>query len=220
MSIPIWLQLYTFRMNTFNRRGIVGVILASVFTSVLPSSFAAITPPLRPSRIGQTIIWRNKKYTAIRSGRNLLWDKGVPFLSPSKTPQPSPSSSATQSSPEPSPIQVSKPQPVFKTVVEIFLCKSDEIKNGETKIFYPKDIAARGKGFVVTRTPKDLKIFDVVCTHSGCSVEMGKVQLTCFCHMSLFNNETGAPESGPAQLALTSYQGKEESGQVLVIDSF
>jgi len=210
-------------MKTFNRRGIVGVILTSLFTSVIPASFAAAIPPLKPSRIGQTIIWRNKKYTAIRSGRNLLWDKGVPFLSPSKTPQPSPVSSTTQvvePSATPTQNQTTKPQQVFKTVVEIFLCKSDEIKNGETKIFYPKDIAARGKGFVVTRTPKDLKIFDVVCTHSGCSVEMGKVQLTCFCHMSLFNNETGAPESGPAQLALKSYQGKEESGQVLVIDSF
>lgn len=207
-------------MRTFNRRVIVHLILASVFTSVLPTSFAAITPPLKPSRVGQTFIWRSRKYTAIKNGKNLVWDKGVPFISPSKTAQPSSSSSSTQSSPEPSPTQPSKPQSVFKTVVEIFLCKSDEIRNGETKIFYPKDSAARGKGFVVTRTSKDLKIFDVVCTHSGCSVEMGKVQLTCFCHMSLFNNETGAPESGPAQLSLKSYESKEESGQVLVIDSF
>ncbi len=49
---------------------------------------------------------------------------------------------------------------------------------------------------------------------------MDKVQFSYFRHMSLFSNETGAPESDPAQLGLKSYQSKGESGQVLIIDSF
>ena len=194
-----------------NRRALLIASFISISLAKTQSTFAAQLPSLKPTRLGQTIIWRNRKYTSIKSGKKLVWNRGVPLAPSSVKPIPTPSTASTQSA---------APRPIFKTVVEIFLCNSDEIKNGETKIFYPKDSPARGKGFVVTRTSKDLKIFDVVCTHSGCSVEMGKVQLTCFCHMSVFNNETGAPESGPAQLALKNYESKEDSGQVLVIDSF
>ncbi len=198
-------------MRKLNRRALLIASFISISLAKTQSTFAAQLPSLKPTRLGQTIIWRNRKYTSIKSGKKLVWNRGVPLAPSSVKPIPTPATASTQSA---------APRPIFKTVVEILLCTTENIGVGETKIFYPKAISARGKGFVVTRTTTGLKIFDISCTHAGCSVEMGKVHITCFCHMSLFNNETGIPESGPAIMPLKSYQNKEEEGQIFVIDSY
>jgi Rieske Fe-S protein len=41
------------------------------------ASAGAAGPTLTPTKVGQTVIFRGKKYTAIKQGKKLVWDKGV-----------------------------------------------------------------------------------------------------------------------------------------------
>ena len=179
--------------------------------SSLPTANAVVDPLLRPTRLGQTIIWRGKKYTAIKSGKKFIWSKGVVF------PSPSPSSTQTQR-PTPSPIPTPE-QPSHGTF-PIDLAPSGEVPNGETRIFYPSDPNARGKGFVITREKNVLIAFDVNCTHETCSVELGVSNLVCNCHLSYFNRISGVVEGGPAIDPLRGYPVKEVLGRIVVTDSY
>lgn len=53
--------------------------------------------------------------------------------------------------------------------------------------------------YVVTQPTKgDFKAFSAICTHMGCVVAgVKKNTITCACHGSTFDAETGEPTSGP-----------------------
>lgn len=157
----------------------------------MPSAIASTGPTLKPSRLGQTIIWRGKKYTAIKSGKKLIWKQGIHLP---KQPQ----------------IQV----------FPIDLAASGEVPNGETRIFYPKDSKAGGKGFVITREQNALIAFDVNCTHETCTIDLGVPHLVCYCHLSYFNKISGVVEGGPAIDPLRSYPVKEVLGRIVVSNSY
>ena len=72
-------------MTMQNRRSVLLATLLGAFS--LKSSFAnaATTPTLKPTKVGQTVIFRGKKYTAIKQGKNIVWDKGVTVASPAAT---------------------------------------------------------------------------------------------------------------------------------------
>lgn len=179
-----------------NRKDFLATAAVFLLNVGVPIAAAASGPSLKPTRIGQTVIWRGKKYTAIKSGRKLIWNKGVAL--PSKRPTSTPSSS----------------------VADIDLAASREVPDGETRIFYPKDLYARGKGFFITRENGALIAFDAICTHEGCRVQLGIPQLICRCHLAVFNRITGAAEGGPAKRPLRSYPVKEASGRIIVTDSY
>lgn len=179
----------------------------------LPIANAAVGPSLKPTRIGQTIIWRRKKYTAIKSGKKLVWNKGVALPSP----RPSPAQTQTQT-PTPSPVPT--PAQPSHGIFQIDLAASEEVPNGETRIFYPSDPNARGKGFVITREKNALIAFDVNCTDDTCNIEMGVPHLVCNCHLSYFNRISGVVEGGPANDPLRNYPVKEVSGRIVVSDSY
>ncbi len=58
--------------------------------------------------------------------------------------------------------------------------------------------------------------FSAVCTHQGCAVAAEQERFACPCHGSLFNLQTGAPESGPAQEPLASYPAEISGDTVRV----
>ena len=179
--------------------------------SGLPIANAAVGPTLKPTRLGQTIIWRGKKYTAIKSGKKLMWNKGVALPSPSSSPK------QTQT---PSPTPVATPDQPQHGIFQIDLAASSEVPNGETRIFYPNDPNARGKGFVITREKNSLIAFDVNCTHETCAIELGVPHLVCNCHLSYFNRISGVVEGGPASDPLRGYPVKEVLGRIVVSDSY
>lgn len=96
-------------MNNHSRRSVLIATLLSAFSLKSTSAFAASTPTLKPTKIGQTIIFRGKKYTAIKSGKKIVWDKGVPVPSATNS-----SSAATK---------------------VIVIGKSTELSVGQTKAF-------------------------------------------------------------------------------------
>lgn len=59
------------------------------------------------------------------------------------------------------------------------------------------------------------------CTHAGCSLAEGafddrSAEITCPCHDSVFDAETGEPVDGPAQDPLPVYRVREVDGWVEV----
>lgn len=60
--------------------------------------------------------------------------------------------------------------------------------------------------YVVTQPTKgDFKAFSAACTHQGCVVaEVADNTITCNCHGSQFDAETGEPVSGPSGAAASS----------------
>jgi len=202
-------------MSSINRRGILATGLATVFSFFGSAVFAAQTsqgPTLKPKRVGQILDWRNKRYTAIKSGKKLIWNKGVSI--------PIPSTPSSQASPTPSPATSveAKPSTAPAKITEIRIAASSDIAVGQTKMFMNKDKNGRGKPYIITRTSKELVAFDNVCTHSGCGVDVDRDDLICRCHTSYFDNKTGKVISGPANSPLRSYEIKEVAGEIYVMD--
>jgi len=197
-------------MSRINRRSILLGGLALLFSSFGASAFAIEQPSLKPKRIGQVIVWRNKKYTAIKSGKKIVWNKGIPIVS---TP-------STSASPSTSPTASTQPKPVSGSpkLTEIRVAASSNLAEGETKIFINKDSYGRGKPYILTRSSKGLVAFDNVCTHEGCGVEIEAHKLICKCHTSYFDGNTGKAISGPANAPLKSYEVKEINGEIFVLD--
>lgn len=187
-------------MASINRKTFlagVGVVLMNLRS---PFAAAATGPTLKPTRLGQTIIWRGKKYTAIKSKGKLIWNKGVVVA---------------KAKPKPSPKSTRYPAPGY---AELDLGASDEVLEGDTKLFTSKHRISEGKGFFVSRQDGVLTAFDRVCSHEGCLVHIGVPQLICSCHISFFNRFTGAPEGGPATTSLRSYEIKEVAGRIILKD--
>ena len=199
-------------MSSLNRRGILAATFAVIFSFFDSSAFAIEKPALKPKRIGQVIVWRNKKFTAIKSGKKIVWDKGVLIPVPST---PSPKASAT---PSPAASVDATPSTGPSKITEIRIAASSDIAVGQTKAFMNKDKSGRGKPYIITRTSKELVAFDNVCTHAGCGVEVDRDDLICRCHASYFDNKAGNAISGPANAPLRSYEIKEVAGEIYVMD--
>jgi Rieske Fe-S protein len=63
-------------MTIHSRRAVLIASLVSAL-SFRTASAGAAGPTLTPTKVGQTVIFRGKKYTAIKQGKKLVWDKGV-----------------------------------------------------------------------------------------------------------------------------------------------
>lgn len=189
-------------MEGISRRTWIFGLLTAVAGILAGPARAASGPTLLPRRAGQTVIWRGRKYTAIKSGKKLVWDKGValPVAQPSATPTPSAS------------------RTVKSQMGEIVLASTSAVAMGESKIIGYKDLLGVTKNYVVTRTSDGLRAFDTTCTHEGCAVELAANQLACFCHLSYFDRMNGEALSGPARKPLLSYPVRESNGQILVTD--
>ena len=64
-------------MEFMSRKNFIAVLAIFLFQASTPFSSATIGPSLKPTRLGQTIIWRGKKYTAIKSGKKIMWNKRI-----------------------------------------------------------------------------------------------------------------------------------------------
>jgi Rieske Fe-S protein len=180
-----------------NRKSFLALSGAALLQLVSPFAGAATGPTLKPTKLGQSVIWRNKKYTAIKSGKKLVWNKGVAIPKPKPTVP-----------------------PVVHGTFDIDLAASEEVPEGMTQVFFPKDPNAQNKSFFVTRNNETLISFDSICSHEGCQVWIGIPLLLCACHLSAFDRFTGAPVSGPALRPLKTYPVREELGRIILTNTF
>lgn len=79
------------------RRGFAAVIVATLFLAQFPVANAATAKAGAPcTKLKATSVVNGKKYTCIKSGKKLIWDKGVTvkITTPKPTAKPTPSALA------------------------------------------------------------------------------------------------------------------------------
>lgn len=66
---------------------------------------------------------------------------------------------------------------------------------------------AQGTSVMITQpTEGTFHAFSSVCTHQGCQINAQKDKtMSCPCHASVFSNEDGSPQGGPAETALPEF---------------
>jgi hypothetical protein len=103
----------------------LGVLIAAVLVISPLSAFAAVKAGDSCKKVGATATASGKKFTCIKSGKKLVWNKGVavakpkPVQTPTPTPTPAPTATPTPT-PEPTPsgIPTPTPAPVPAPIIE------------------------------------------------------------------------------------------------------
>ena len=186
------------------RRNFLAIISGSILSVFGQGAMGAAGPLVKPTRLGQTVIYRNKKYTCIKKGKVLVWDKGVAIkATPSATSKATPSATAS-----------SKPSQTESALT--FVAKSTDIAEGAAKIVSLALASGSSISVSVSRVSGVAVVFTAVCTHQGCVVEADKNQLVCPCHGSSFNFSTGAVNNGPAASQLRKYVASESAGSIYI----
>lgn len=91
---------------------------------------------------------------------------------------------------------------------------SKDVVAGKMRVF---DVA--GTKVNVANAGGNLHAFDDTCTHTGCSLAMGKLDgttVTCACHGSQFDVTSGAVLRGPARQPVRSRLVQVEGEDLLV----
>jgi 3-phenylpropionate/trans-cinnamate dioxygenase ferredoxin subunit len=96
------------------------------------------------------------------------------------------------------------------------LGKSDQLPVNSVNPYYVDERKLRVS---VARIGDKLFAFDDLCTHEGCQLSAGMLTgttLMCPCHGSQFDVASGAVLRGPAKQPLTTYDVREQGGQIEV----
>ena len=88
--------------------GLVAVLSLSLVTAQI--SVAAVTPGSKCTKVGATSTYNGKKYTCVKSGKKLVWNKGVALPKPAPVATPTPTPTPTQTV-APTPAATSTPIP-------------------------------------------------------------------------------------------------------------
>jgi 3-phenylpropionate/trans-cinnamate dioxygenase ferredoxin component len=93
---------------------------------------------------------------------------------------------------------------------------SDRLPDDYVNPYYLDDLKQRVS---VARVGGKLYAFDDLCPHQACPLSAGLLTgttLMCQCHGSQFDVTNGAVLHGPATKALTTYETREENGQIQI----
>ena len=195
-------------MSYFSRRQILQILSGITLLANPSTAEAAQVPSLKCTRVGQTVIWRNRKYTCVKSGKKLVWDKGVAIV-PTK-----PKSAAT--SPPATPPTASAgytPAPE-----EFAVAKSSNLKLNQPISVSNPSLNYPARGYIMIRREDGVIAFSNRCTHLGRDVEISGSQLVCLAHGSYFEATTGKPTAGPATRNLVLLPTFERDGTIFVVD--
>ena len=198
----------------------VGLFGAAI-SLISGSAIAADVPKLKCTRVGQTVIYRNQKFTCVKKGGKLVWGKGVPVpvksASPKPTPSASPSASATPSAtPSASASPTASATPTFTPAKnQIKLANSSDFPTGTAKVFESGRTTGLVASIVLIRDSAGLRALSAECPHAGYVViTNGGPELLCPAHNSLFSAKNGAVLRGPASSGLKSYEVTETGGEI------
>ena len=116
------------------------------------------------NKVGTTATANGKKYTCVKSGKKLVWDKGLTVAAPKPTPAPTPtatpSPSASSTPPQPiPPSPTASPTPTVKTFVPPTIPKSfQELEGNLSGIIYGAWLKA---GDQIRNSPVNIKNIQV-----------------------------------------------------------
>jgi len=208
------------QMSEFlRRRTLLQGLVASTVALFFPALAQAAGPLIKPTKIGQKVIFQGYTYSVVKSKGKLIWRKGAKYIPVKPTPTPSATATPTPTvtptpTPTVTPTPTPTPSPTFKGVV---IAQSSQILEGKTKIVDAKDNDGRNQKFAISRFSGNVKVFSSVCTHQGCVLAASGANLGCNCHGSEFSGFDGAVTRGPAGLPLTEYRSLEEDGSIILL---
>ena len=190
-------------------------LFGAAMTFISGAAVAAEAPKLKCTRVGQTVIYRNQKFTCIKKSGKLVWGKGVPVPVKSASPKPSPSASPSASATASASPSASATPSATPTKSQIKLASSSEIPNGTVKVFQSSRTTGLLVPIVLIRDNDGLRALSAECPHAGYVViTNGGPELLCPAHNSLFSAKNGAVLRGPANSGLKSYEVTETGGEI------
>jgi len=80
------------------KRLLAAAILIAFSISIIPNSYAAVTAGSTCKKLGATSTSAGKKYTCVKSGKKLVWNKGVKVSIPKPVATPTPTPTPTKGS--------------------------------------------------------------------------------------------------------------------------
>jgi nitrite reductase/ring-hydroxylating ferredoxin subunit len=202
-----------------NRREIAlafGTTLLAIFT---PSASAADTPLIKCTRVGQSVIYRNQKFTCVKKSGKLIWGKGVPLPVKSATPTP-PATPSASAAPAPSatPSATATPTPApMPSAQGVKVASSADVAIGGSKVVTATTATGVRVAIALARDSKGIHAFSAECPHAGYIVKpQGSDEFICPAHNSLFSSKDGAVLRGPASYGLGIYPVTETGGDIFV----
>ena len=197
------------------RRDLMVGLFGAAMTFISGAAVAAEVPKLKCTRVGQTVIYRNQKFTCVKKSGKLVWGKGVPVPVKSASPKPSPSASPSASA-TPSASASATPS-ATPTKSQIKLASSTEIPTGTVKVFQAGRTTGLVASIVLIRDSAGLRALAAECPHAGYLVQdNGGGQLICPAHNSLFSAKDGELLRGPSSYGLSSYVVTETDGNIFL----
>ena len=205
------------------RREVLVGLFGAAFSLISGGAFAADTPLIKCTRVGQTVIYRNQKFTCVKKGGKLVWGKGVPLPVKSATPTPtasasaSPTASATPTpTPSASPTASVTPAP-SPSAQAIKVAASSDVTLGGSKVVTAATATGARIPIALARDSKGIHAFSAECPHAGYIVKpQGSDEFICPAHNSLFSSKDGAVLRGPASYGLGIYPVTETGGEIFV----
>ena len=205
------------------RREVLIGLFGAAFSLISGRAFAADTPLIKCTRVGQTVIYRNQKFTCVKKGEKLVWGKGVPLPVKSATPTPtasasaSPTASATPTpTPSASPTASVTPAP-SPSAQAIKVAASSDVTLGGSKVVTATTATGARIPIALARDSKGIHAFSAECPHAGYIVKpQGSDEFICPAHNSLFSSKDGAVLRGPASYGLGIYPVTETGGEIFV----
>ena len=200
---------------SIRRRDLIVGLFGTALSFIAGGAFAADTPLIKCTRVGQTVIYRNQKFTCVKKAGKLVWGKGVPLpvksASPSASPTPTASATpAVSASAEPKPSATPT-----KNLVKI--ASSSDISMGTVKVFPAGRVTGLVVSLVLIRDSNGLRALQAECPHAGYLVkDNGGGELICPAHNSLFSAKDGGLLRGPASYPLDNYPVTETGGEIFV----
>jgi len=208
---------------SMRRREVLIGLFGAAFSLISGGAFAADTPLIKCTRVGQTVIYRNQKFTCVKKGGKLVWGKGVPLPVKSATPTPtasasaSPTASATPTpTPSASPTASVTPAP-SPSAQAIKVAASSDVTLGGSKVVTAATATGARIPIALARDSKGIHAFSAECPHAGYIVKpQGSDEFICPAHNSLFSSKDGAVLRGPASYGLGIYPVTETGGEIFV----
>ena len=203
------------------RRELIVGLFGAAFSLISGGAFAADTPLIKCTRVGQTVIYRNQKFTCVKKGGKLVWGKGVPLPVKSATPMPTASASASptaSATPTPTPSATPTPTPAPSPSAQaIKVAASSDVTLGGSKVVTATTATGARIPIALARDSKGIHAFSAECPHAGYIVKpQGSDEFICPAHNSLFSSKDGAVLRGPASYGLGIYPVTETGGEIFV----
>jgi nitrite reductase/ring-hydroxylating ferredoxin subunit len=208
---------------SLRRRELIVGLFGAAFSLISGGAFAADTPLIKCTRVGQSVIYRNQKFTCVKKAGKLVWGKGVPLPVKSATPTPSatptapatPTPSATPTAPA-TPTPTPRPTPM-PSAQGVKVASSSDVTLGGSKVVTATTATGVRVAIALARDSKGLHAFSAECPHAGYIVKpQGSDEFICPAHNSLFSSKDGAVLRGPASYGLGIYPVTEIGGEIFV----